>query len=179
MSDSANETPLAAIPPDDPTRRLTAVDPDNGELRHVALAGNTYTILIAGAQTAGRYSLVDMHVPHGGGPPPHRHDFEEMFHVLDGEIEFTFRGEKTVLRAGQTLNIPANAPHAFANVSGKTARMLCLCSPAGQEAFFLEVGQPVDGRTARPPAPTAGEQQAMKHKAEALAPKYRTEMLGG
>ena len=56
-----------------------------------------------------------MHVPPGGGPPPHRHDFEEMFTVLDGEIEATFRGEKSVVRAGETVNIPANAPHQFQN----------------------------------------------------------------
>jgi Cupin domain len=30
-----------------------------------------------------------MHIPPGGGPPPHRHDFEEMFSVLEGEIETT------------------------------------------------------------------------------------------
>jgi quercetin dioxygenase-like cupin family protein len=28
----------------------------------------------------------------GGGRPPHRHDFEESFTVLEGEIEATFRG---------------------------------------------------------------------------------------
>jgi len=32
-----------------------------------------------------------MHVPPGGGPPPHRHDFEEMFTVLDGEVQMTTR----------------------------------------------------------------------------------------
>jgi Cupin domain len=46
-----------------------------------------------------------MHIPPGGGPPPHRHDFEEMFSVLEGEIEATFRGKKTIIRAGETLNI--------------------------------------------------------------------------
>ena len=46
--------------------------------------------------TAGRYTLIDMHVPPGGGPPPHRHDFEEMFTVLEGEVELTFRGERMV-----------------------------------------------------------------------------------
>ena len=42
---------------------------------------------MTGEQTAGRYSLIDMLVPPGGGPPPHRHDFEEMFTILAGEIE--------------------------------------------------------------------------------------------
>ena len=63
-----------------------------------------------------------------------------MFTLLEGEIEFTFRGEVTVARAGATINIPANAPHRFRNASDSAARLLCLCSPAGQEEFFLEVG---------------------------------------
>jgi quercetin dioxygenase-like cupin family protein len=50
-------------------------------------------ILLSGHDTAGRYTLIDMHVPPGGCPPPHRRDFEEMFSILDGEIELTFRGE--------------------------------------------------------------------------------------
>jgi len=44
---------------------------------------------VSGEQTGGRYSLIDMLVPPSGGPPPHRHDFEEMFTILDGEIELT------------------------------------------------------------------------------------------
>ena len=102
---------------------------------HISVAGGTYTVLVSGAQTTGRYSLVDMLVPAGGGPPPHRHDFEEMFTLLDGELEFTFRGKSHTVRAGSTVNVPANAPHAFKNVSGKTARMLCMCTPAGQGKF--------------------------------------------
>ena len=78
-----------------------------------------------------------MLVPDGGGPPPHRHDFEEMFTLLDGELEFTFRGETQTVRAGSTVNIPANAPHAFKNRSGKMAHGPVPCSPAGQEELFL------------------------------------------
>jgi uncharacterized cupin superfamily protein len=81
-----------------------------------------------------------MIVPDGGGPPPHRHDFEEMFTLLEGELEFTFRGEKKTVRAGSTVNIPANAPHVFRNASGRDVHMLCLCTPAGQEEFFMAIG---------------------------------------
>ena len=86
----------------------------------------------------------------GGGPPPHRHDFEETFTVLEGELDATFRGTKVVVRAGETVNIPANAPHQFRNSSIKAVRLMCICSPAGQEEFFLEVGVPVPTRTAAP-----------------------------
>ena len=139
--------------------------------------GDTYTTLLRGEDTAGRYTLIDMHVPPGGGPPPHRHDFEEMFHVLEGEIEATFRGEKSVARAGETLNIPANAPHSFTNASERPARLLCVCAPAGQEEFFMRVGVPVEGRTASPPEPSEDEQAAFLSKARELAPRYRTELL--
>ncbi len=124
----AESTPPGPVPADDPGRALTHVSPDTDDsLPHLGVVGDTYTILVSGADTAGRYTLIDMHVPPGGGPPPHRHDFEEMFTVLDGEIEFTFRGVSAVATAGETINVPANAPHVFKNVSeqpGATALSL-------------------------------------------------------
>ena len=121
--------------------------------------------------------VIDMHVPPCGGPGPHRHDFEEMFTLLEGEIEVTFRGEKQVVRAGETVNIPANAPHFFQNVSEQPVRLLCMCSPAGQEEFFMKVGVPVASRTTLPPKLDEAGQAAFIEKAKALAPKYRTELL--
>lgn len=174
------ETPAQnwpAVPPDDPDRDLAVVDPDDPSLRHVAVVGDAYTILLSGAQTAGRYCLIDMSVPHCGGPGPHRHDFEEMFTLLQGEIEFTFRGEKRLVKAGMTVNVPANAPHFFTNVSGKPSRMLCMCVPAGQEEFFLAIGTPLESRTSLVSKPTAEEQQAFIKKVEEVAPRYRTELL--
>jgi quercetin dioxygenase-like cupin family protein len=141
------------------------------------LVGDTYTILLTGKETAGRYTLIDMHVPTSGGPPPHRHDFEEMFTVLDGEVEVTFRGETVVARAGETINVPANAPHSFTNLRAEPARLLCMCTPPGQEEFFVLVGQPVRTRTEAPP-PLAGEAvAAFIAKANELAPQYQTELL--
>jgi quercetin dioxygenase-like cupin family protein len=171
-----NET--SQIPPDDPRRKLALVRPnDDQSLPHIGVVGDTYTILLTGEDTAGRYCLIDMFVPPGGGPPPHRHDFEEMFTVLDGEIEITFRGAKSLLRAGETANIPSNAPHQFHNASARLARLLCVCSPAGQEEFFMAVGIPLPTRTTPSPKLNPTAQAAFKEKAEALAAKYRTELL--
>ena len=165
------------IPDDDLRRALTVADPDDPQLRRVSVVGDTYTILVGGAQTNGRYCLIDMLVPDGGGPPPHRHDFEEMFSLLDGELEFTFRGETRTIRAPASVNIPANAPHAFRNRSGKTVHMLCMCTPAGLDEFFLAIGVPLDSRSAHPAKPSP-EAQAEKGKLAAeLAGKYRTELL--
>jgi quercetin dioxygenase-like cupin family protein len=179
LPDIANTSPRpkADIPDDDLKRNLTIAVPADPTARYVFVAGGVYSILLTGDETGGRYCLIDMRVPPGGGPPPHRHDFEEMFTILEGEIELTFRGEKKKAGAGSTINIPANAPHSFKNLSDKPARMLCLCAPAGQEKFFLEVGDPLDGPNAAPPTMNKEEQAQRIQKAKALAPKYRTELL--
>jgi quercetin dioxygenase-like cupin family protein len=165
------------IPPDDLGRKLVSANADSENVRHFGLVGDTYTILVSGKDTAGRFCLIDMHIPPGGGPPPHRHDFEETFSVLEGELEATFRGTGVLVRAGDTIHIPANAPHQFRNASTKAARLMCICSPAGQEEFFLEVGVPVPTQTTAPPKLDEAAQAAFLAKVQALAPKYRTEML--
>jgi quercetin dioxygenase-like cupin family protein len=174
----AEPQPPGPIPADDPDRALTHARPNTDEsLPHIGVSGDSYTILVSGDDSAGRYTLIDMYVPPGGGPPPHRHDFEEMFTILEGEIELTFRGVTAVARAGETVNVPANAPHVFRNAADQPARMLCLCSPSGQENFFLEVGVPVAHRTDPPPELDEAGTAAFIAKAMALAPQYRTELL--
>jgi len=138
----------SGIPADDSSRSLVTRKVE--EPPHLGVAGDTYTILLRGEDTAGRYCLIDMHVPPGGGPPPHRHDFEETFTLLEGELEFAFRVKKMTAKAGETVHIPANAPHVFHNVSQGAARMLCICAPAGQERFFEELGVRVGTRTDAP-----------------------------
>src|SRR4051812_36294917 len=82
MNDNPATSQHPAIPPDDPRRQLAVARPDqDNALPHLGIVGDTYTILLTGQDTAGRYTLIDMHVPPGGGPPPHRHDFEETFTV--------------------------------------------------------------------------------------------------
>jgi quercetin dioxygenase-like cupin family protein len=169
---------MASIPADDPTRQLTVVDRDTPGVAQLFLAGNTYSMLITAEQTNGTYCLIDMHIPDGGGPPPHRHNFEEMFTVLEGEITFTFRGEERVVSAGSTVNIPANAPHFFRNRSGRDARMLCMCSPAGQDGYFLRVGDLLQTRTAPPPELSDDDMADRRRRAGELAPQYETELLG-
>ena len=166
------------IPADDPYRKLTIARADQDrELPHVGVVGDTYTMLLTGKETNGRYCLIDMFVPPGGGPPPHRHDFEESFTLLEGEILATFRGSQVAVRAGETIHIPANAPHFFVNHGSIPARMLCICSPAGLEEMFLEVGVPVATRTTPPARLDLPAEEAKLAKMAALMPKYRAEMI--
>jgi quercetin dioxygenase-like cupin family protein len=166
------------LPADDVNRTIKIVNADTQtDLKHLSLAGNTYTMLLTGEDTAGEYDLIDMYIAPGGGPPPHRHNFEEMFTILDGTVEYYFRGETYHASTGDTVNIPANAPHNFKNISDKPARMLCMCTPAAQAEYFLSVGDLVDTRTSPPLEHTQEELSAMRTKAGELASKYRTEMI--
>jgi quercetin dioxygenase-like cupin family protein len=177
-ANSISSQPISPIPADNLKRKLAFVRPEEEQsLPHLGIVGDTYTVLLSGDDTDGRYCLIDMLIPSGGGPPSHRHDFEESFTVVEGEIETTFRGEKSVVRTGETVNIPANAPHSFTNTSKKSARLLCICSPAGQEELFLAIGVRVATRTMRPPKLDKAAEKEMGSKIAALLPKYRTVMV--
>ena len=56
------------VPPDNLSRRLTVARPDEDQsLPHIGLVGDTYTILVTGRDTEGKYTLIDMHVPPAAG----------------------------------------------------------------------------------------------------------------
>lgn len=55
--------------------------------------------------------------------------------------------------------------------------MLCMCTPAGQEEFFLAVADPLANRDTPPPKLTGEEQAARGKTAKGLAAKFRTEFL--
>jgi quercetin dioxygenase-like cupin family protein len=173
----AKNQPISFMSLDDATRNLVVARSDDSNLPHLGLVGDTYTILLTGKDTAGRFCLIDMHVPPGGGPRAHRHDFEESFAILDGEIEAAFRGSKSLVVTGQTVHIPANAPHQFRNSSDRPARLLCICAPAGQEEFFASVGVPVATRTTAPAELDEKAQTDFRTRAQALEGKYKTEFL--
>jgi hypothetical protein len=100
-------------------------------------------------------------------------------HEIVGRVK-QIGAEVTKFKEGDyagVVNIPANAPHFFQNASDRPARLLCMCSPAGQEEFFMEVGVPVASRTTPALKLDEAAQAAFMAKAEALAPKYRTELL--
>jgi mannose-6-phosphate isomerase-like protein (cupin superfamily) len=176
MSNSQMTEPNTTLPADDLGRTATIVHPDDPGLTHLGVGAGTYTILISGEQTGGRYTMIDMLVP-AGGPPPHRHDFEEIFHILEGELQITFRDEVHHVGPGQSINIPANAPHGFRVVSATPARFLCICLPAGQEEFFKLVGEVLPTRNTRPTPPTPEVMAERRGIMLANAVRFHSEFL--
>jgi quercetin dioxygenase-like cupin family protein len=156
-----------------PARELTIARPDDPALTHLAVVGDTYTVLLSGDQTNGRFAMLDMLIPPGGGPPPHFHDFEECFRVLEGSIEVRVGdAPPVVLEQGDSANIPANAPHSFRNAPEVQARLLCTVAPSGLEKFFAEFGDPVATRTSPAPKLSDAEREQRLRMAMAMAPEY-------
>ncbi|WP_189425177.1 cupin domain-containing protein [Devosia pacifica] len=164
------------LPADDLSRTATIVHADDPGLLHLGIGAGTYTVVISGDLTGGRYTMLDMFVP-TGGPPPHRHDFEEIFHILEGELEITFRDEVHLVGPGQIINIPANAPHGFRVVSATPARFLCICLPSGQEEYFKLVGEVLPARTTPPTPPSPEVMTERRSIMLANAARFHSEFL--
>jgi quercetin dioxygenase-like cupin family protein len=120
---------------------ITVRTPNEGEV--LSIAGGQYRILISGEETGGNYAVIEMSVPPGGGPNPHAHpDMQEMFYVVEGEVEFRTDSGKTRTGKGGFINIPlGGGVHAFKNISGQPAKLLCTVVPSGLEMMFKEVSK--------------------------------------
>jgi hypothetical protein len=57
MADKSNSAKqqLLGIPPDDPLRELASVQPTDQKISHIGVVGDTYTMLLTGKETAGRF----------------------------------------------------------------------------------------------------------------------------
>jgi len=135
--------------------------------QHVSIAGNEYRIVISGTETDGKFAVIDMQVPPGGGPNPHAHEnANETFLVIEGEVEFRNESGKFTAKKGAFVNIPlGGAIHSFKNVSTENARLICTVMPSGLEAFFIEADALLRSQPA-PPDPNTVE------KLNALFKKY-------
>lgn len=65
-----------------------------------------------------------LHVPPGYESEMVSHEGEEMVFVLEGEIEQILDGQKFRMNAGDCLHYSGQLPHAWANRTDKTARIL-------------------------------------------------------
>jgi quercetin dioxygenase-like cupin family protein len=107
-------------------------------------------VLLGGQQSDGHLAVIDFVVSaNNGGPPLHVHPMHaEGFYLLEGELVVQVGEDVRVARPGSVF-APPHTPHTFANFSGRGARMLVLCSPAGFEPYFDRLAA---GEHAVPPA---------------------------
>ena len=99
-------------------------------------------VLLRSEESDGVVSLVDNRVPaNWPGPYLHRHDFDEAFYVLEGELVFQVEDQLITKRAGELAFAPRGVAHTFANHSDAPARYLLVCTPAGFERYFARMNE--------------------------------------
>jgi len=62
-----------------------------------------------------KVGLIFVDLAPGGGPKLHRHPYEEVFIVLEGQARFTVGSGTVDARAGQVLVVQPGVPHKFIN----------------------------------------------------------------
>jgi quercetin dioxygenase-like cupin family protein len=117
------------------------------------MLGGLYEVKVAAAETGGAMTIMEMTMPAGMGPPPHRHPGAESVYVLEGRIRYQIDGETFDGAPGSCFHIPQGTLENFEPV--EASRLLVIYSPPGTiEEFFAEAGEPAERREV-PPAPTA------------------------
>jgi quercetin dioxygenase-like cupin family protein len=97
-------------------------------------------VLLRSEETDGAVSMIENVVPAGAaGPHLHRHDFDEAFYLLEGELTFQVEDRLIEARAGDLAFAPRGVPHTFTNRSGAPARYVLVCTPAGFERYFARI----------------------------------------
>ena len=103
-------------------------------------------VLLRSEQSSGHVSVMENTVAaRSAGPPLHKHDFDEAFYMLEGELIFQVGDERFTRRVGEFAFAPRNIAHALANHSDTDARYLLVCTPAGLERHFARAAAASQG----------------------------------
>lgn len=101
-----------------------------------------WEVLQTGAESGGEsFSANNWIGPAMGGPPLHVHPgADDVFELLEGELEVCVDSEWSTVRAGETAVAPAGRPHTFRNVSGEPVSLINTHRPAQRfEEFFRDM----------------------------------------
>jgi quercetin 2,3-dioxygenase len=101
-----------------------------------------------------------------GGPPLHIHlHQDEIFFIVEGNYTFKVGEDIHQLTAGDTIFLPRQVPHTFAQTSG-TGKMFFLFTPSGKmEEYFR-----VLSKLTAPPTPEQGAKIFADHDMKVVGP---------
>ncbi|MBX2846583.1 MAG: cupin domain-containing protein [Saprospiraceae bacterium] len=137
---------LANSPKNESKMESTPKVVHKNEGKHLMVFGNLQIHKLDAADTNGRFTLIEGEGTPGFGVPPHVHEFEdEIFWILEGEMEFTVGEITSTLKAGDTIFLPRNIPHSFNVIGTKKSKCLMMITPAGLEGLFDIYSQQPEG----------------------------------
>jgi quercetin dioxygenase-like cupin family protein len=134
---------------------------------------NLITVKLTGADTDGRFSLVEALGARGDMLPLHVHrEDDETFVVLEGELTLYVGEDIHTAGPGAVLHAPRGIPHVY-RVESETARWLVISVPAAFAELVLEASEPA----AAPTLPTVPP-SVSPLELTAIAGRYGVEILG-
>ena len=108
----------------------------------INVIGDIQTVKLTGKDTNGLYTLIEEENVPGTGIPPHVHENEdEVFKVLEGQMELTVGDRTTILKAGDLAFGPRGVPHSWRIVGEQKAKVILSVFPSGIEDMFEELSK--------------------------------------
>jgi len=121
----------------DPTQPLVV---RHNEGKQQVVLGDHQTVKLTGKDTNNQFTLIEQYNEPGMEIPMHVHQNEdEVFHVLEGELEVRVGSETKVLRSGDLGFLPRGIPHSWKVVGDQKAKALLSIFPSGIEMMFKEL----------------------------------------
>lgn len=138
-------------------------------------AGGTISILLGGEDTGGAFSILEAVQKPGSEPPLHiHHAADETFYLLEGRMQFHVGDEVHDAVPGDVMFVPRGTPHTF-RIQSQVARTVAVCTPAGLEELFREMGQPA--QSFEMPEDVAPFSEADLKKLQAVTRRLSTEII--
>jgi mannose-6-phosphate isomerase-like protein (cupin superfamily) len=137
--------------------------------------GDLVTVHVSGAETGGRFCLLEFVQPPGEWTPLHVHrDSDQTQYVLEGELTVYLPGRSFVVGPGECLNTPKGVPHTEQVTSARPARLLDVNAPAGFDEFVAAAGAPASELT----LPLADRPLPDAELFNAIAAAHRIDVVG-
>jgi mannose-6-phosphate isomerase-like protein (cupin superfamily) len=103
----------------------------------ISSPGRQSLSLLVGEETAGVLYATDVYLSPGFGAPPHHQPTEEeLWYLLEGELDVRIGTRSAVIKAGSFAFIPRDTTHTFKNNGRSPVRLLAWNAPAGHERAF-------------------------------------------
>lgn len=112
------------------------------EGRQLNVLGANQLVKLSAQDTNGQFAVIVQGNQPNSSIPKHIHTNEdELFTILEGEVEFEVGEQKIVAQSGDTLFLPRNIPHSLKVLGTKDAKATVTIMPAGLETMFEELSQ--------------------------------------